>query len=179
MFCQKCGKGEQTSGAYCRNCGEYLLDHAKLFGVISLKAPPHQKIVWLKILVALSMLFVFYTPIMLFINLLGANQANPFTAKQLILHAGFIGIFAFGSVVTLLFQVAALYFLFQLGKIISQRESQTISANDFNEPITTSELNPVAQILLSEADSAQFIGALGATENSTELLNPAVVQPRR
>ncbi len=178
MFCQKCGKGEQTSGAYCRNCGEYLLDHAKLFGFIALKAPPHQKIVWLKILVALSMLFVFYTPTMLLINLVGANQAKPFTANQLMLHAGFIGVFAFGSVVTLILQIAALCFLFQLGKTVARCKSESINANDFNEPTATSKLNPAAQILLPEADSAQFIRAVSATENSTELLN-SVVEPRR
>jgi hypothetical protein len=26
MYCQKCGKGEQKVGTYCRNCGEYLID---------------------------------------------------------------------------------------------------------------------------------------------------------
>jgi uncharacterized membrane protein YvbJ len=26
MYCPNCGKGEQTAGTYCRNCGEFLHD---------------------------------------------------------------------------------------------------------------------------------------------------------
>jgi hypothetical protein len=29
MYCPKCGKPEQTPGAYCRNCGVYLFDASK------------------------------------------------------------------------------------------------------------------------------------------------------
>jgi hypothetical protein len=29
MYCPKCGKAEQTPGAYCRNCGVYLFDASK------------------------------------------------------------------------------------------------------------------------------------------------------
>jgi hypothetical protein len=35
MFCPNCGKGEQTPGGYCRNCGQFLLDAADRFSLVS------------------------------------------------------------------------------------------------------------------------------------------------
>jgi hypothetical protein len=35
MYCPNCGKGEQASDAYCRNCGEYLVDFSDKFYLIN------------------------------------------------------------------------------------------------------------------------------------------------
>ena len=35
MFCPKCGKGEQTPGTYCRDCGEFLADFSSKFSLLS------------------------------------------------------------------------------------------------------------------------------------------------
>lgn len=35
MYCPNCGKGEQTADAYCRNCGEYLVNFSDKFYLIN------------------------------------------------------------------------------------------------------------------------------------------------
>src|SRR5262245_1382585 len=153
MFCQNCGKADQKANAYCRQCGEWLVDQksARKHGT-----KPEDKMKVMIVFNGVDAVFVLISTVALYATYLGTHEA-----KWSIYLAGcFCSIIAIHQLVSLSFAVG-LRQKFKRGRSGSQRSIQPKP-----EDLPLLERSGTA---LESAETAPIIDTPSVTENTTEL----------
>ena len=157
MFCQKCGKGEQTPESYCRACGEWLPDLSKRgrksFGGDS----PEESLKISLVLSAMTAIVALVLAVLLYANYLGKPGVSGLiyaTAAFLLAIAGW--------------QASNFYVGLKLRRNFVRRR-----AGDF-APDANELREGASKAALPAADTSKFVNRPPAsvTENTTELLQP-------
>jgi hypothetical protein len=148
MFCPNCGAADQNSNAYCRQCGEWLIDQkaARKHGT-----KPEDKMKAMLFFNATSALFALISAAALYSSYLG----TPEIKWSIYLAGSFCSIIAVHQTVS---------FFFALGlrqKFTRRRDSSTQSIQQKTE-------SP----LLADPGAAHTIATPSVTETTTKLLEP-------
>jgi hypothetical protein len=165
MFCPKCGKGEQTSDTYCRNCGEFLADFSNKFSLINkvlgVNTPEKQVNVNLAINLVTSIISFL---LLVFLNgyfdgrYTRTQESAPPIIYLIYLFLGMVAVWQFLSF------IINLNLKSKLSGRKSGRISTDLSANE--NTISSAE----AKEFLPPADVENIVPA-SATENTTKILN--------
>ena len=156
MFCQKCGKGEQTPESYCRACGEWLPDLSKRgrrsFGGDS----PEESLKIALYLSGITTIVALVLAILLYANYLGEPDVPRLiyaTAAFLLAIAGW--------------QASNFYVGMKLRRNFVRRRAGDSDGG-------TNELKAAPNAALPAADTSKFVYRTpgSVTENTTELLQP-------
>jgi hypothetical protein len=152
MFCPNCGAPDQNANAYCRQCGEWLVDHkaASKHG-----AKPEDRMKAMLVFNGTSALFALVSTVALY-----ATYLNTPEIKWSIYMAG-----AFCSVIAV-HQTVSFFFALGLRQKFKRRPGRSTAAiEQKSEPA-----------LLPDAETAPMIAAPSVTEKTTDLLEQS---PRR
>ena len=146
MFCPNCGAADQNSNAYCRRCGEWLIDQksARKHGT-----RPEDQIKTMLIFNGTSALFALISAVALYASYLGTPEI-----KWSIYLAG-----SFCSVIAVHQTVSAFFALGLRKKFKRIRGKSTAAIQQHTGPA-----------LLADAETAPMVGAPSVTETTTELL---------
>jgi hypothetical protein len=150
MFCPNCGAADQNPNAYCRQCGEWLVDQksARRHG-----SKPEDRMKAMLIFNGLSAVFALVSAIALYATYLGTPEA-----KWSVYLAA-----AFCSVISV-HQTVSFFFAFGL------RQKFKRGRPDTGRPL---ESKAEGNALLGSAETAPIINAPSVTENTTDLLEPS------
>lgn len=156
MFCPNCGAADQNPNAYCRYCGEWLVDQksARRHG-----SKPEDRMKVMLIFNGLSAVLALVSAIALYATYLDTPEA-----KWSIYVAG-----AFCSIIAVHQTIS---FLFAFG--LKQKFKRSRGAT---ERQTESEVKG-SPALLGRAETAPIIDAPSVTENTTELLEASPLKER-
>jgi hypothetical protein len=162
MFCPNCGKGEQTSNSYCRNCGEFLPDLTKKklgmqpFG----GETPEEQIRTNLILNLLSALVSLTLAISLYATFLGkdAGQLIYLTAAFLLAMSAW--------------QFSTCIIGLKLRKNFNKRREGVVSTES-NAETQTQFKTAKTKELLNEADFRD-VAPPSVTENTTKILSKKI-----
>jgi len=147
MFCPNCGAAEQNPNAYCRQCGEWLVDQkaGRRHGT-----RPEDQIKVMLVFNALSAVLALTSAIALY-----ATYLNTPEAKWSVYVAG-----AFCSIIAV-HQTVSFFFAFGLRRKFKRGRGVTARS---------SETETKAVPLLGSPETAPLINAPSVTEATTELL---------
>jgi hypothetical protein len=147
MFCPNCGAADQNPNAYCRQCGDWLVDQksAKRHGT-----KPEDRMKVMLVFNGMSAVFALVSAVALYATYLGTPEA-----KWSIYMAG-----AFCSIISVHQTVS---FFFALGLRQKFKRGRDGSSRRV-------ERKTEGAGLLIGADTAPIIDAPSVTENTTELL---------
>jgi hypothetical protein len=150
MFCPNCGAADQNSSAYCRQCGEWLVDQkaARRHG-----SKPEDQMKVMLVFNGLSAVFALVSAIALYATYLGTPEA-----KWSVYLAG-----AFCSVISV-HQTVSFLFAFGLRQKFKRGRGGTGRSL---------ESKAEGRALLDSANTAPMINAPSVTEKTTELLEPS------
>jgi hypothetical protein len=157
MFCPHCGAADQNPNAYCRQCGQWLVDQksARRHG-----SKPEDRMKVMLVFNGLSAVLACVSALALY-----ATYLNTPEAKWSIYVAG-----AFCSIIAVHQTVS---FFFALGLTQKFRRSRETAGRQI-ESETRRE-----PALLGSAETAPIIDAPSVTENTTELLEPSSLRSER
>jgi hypothetical protein len=150
MFCPNCGTGDQNPKAYCKRCGQWLLDPKSARSHTAQTAEKRMNVI--VVFSALSGAFGLLSALVLFATYLGTPQA-----KWSVYLAG-----AFGFVIAV-YQAISFAYALELRERLKRRRLPS-------EQAAVGEGSGVAS--LGAADTSEFINVQSVTENATERLDP-------
>ena len=157
MFCPKCGKADQSSETFCRQCGVFLPNLAKLFKT---ETPPADHLKSNTVLAVMTILASFTMAALLYIFLRSGLEAHP------VIYAS-LGIFiAIGA-----WHVQT---LIRTRKLKNQFERQVPLAGP--PTINVVEARPTGK-MLDPADLQDVVPA-SVTENTTRNLQETYQRPQ-
>src|SRR5262249_47579352 len=147
MFCSNCGKGDQKANAYCRQCGEWLVDQksARKHGT-----KPEDKMKVMLVFNGLDAVFALISAVALYATYLGTPEAKW-------------SIYVAGACCSVIAVHQTLSFFFALG--LRQKFKRGRTGTQRSVPPKLEDLP-----LLESADTAPIIAGPSVTENTTELL---------
>jgi hypothetical protein len=162
MFCPKCGKGDQQPNAYCRACGDWLIDMnaAKKSGNTT-KMSPEQRAQTMMIFCGLSAAFA----IVVAIALLAGFAGRGGMPRAVGVGIGF-------SIAVVSWQIVNFLFALQFYRQFKRRKNTAFAPKEFG-------VRSFANNALPAADTSEIIRPAKAsvTEHTTEFLES--VAPRR
>jgi uncharacterized membrane protein len=162
MFCPKCGKGEQTPNGYCRACGEWLVDvEAVKKSGSTIKMSPGQRAQTMMIFCAMSAVAALVIAIILLVAVVGEDEMT----KSARIAVGF-------SIALTSWQAINFWFALQFYRQFTRRPNTDLDAKEF------ARAQSFAENALPAADTSQF-AQTSVVENTTELLEPVLRQPKK
>lgn len=156
MFCPNCGTGDQSPNAYCKRCGQWLLDQKS---VRRHTTTPEKRLHVMTVFNALSAVFGLASTIILYASI-GTSGAKA----AMFVAAAFCTVIA-------VHQTISFFFALELRQRLKRGRGDT---SQLRGPDTE---RSVAS--LGSGETAEFINARSVTENTTELLEsvPRVRKP--
>ena len=156
MFCPNCGTGDQSPNAYCKHCGQWLLDQKS---VRSHTATPEKRLHAMIVFNALSAVFGLASTIILY-----ATLGKPGAKVAMLVAAAFCTVIA-------VHQTISFFFALELRQRLKRGRADTrqLRGPDTGRSVAS----------LGGGETAEFINARSVTENTTELLEsvPRVRKP--
>lgn len=151
MFCSKCGAADQTPDSYCRQCGEWLPDHAS-GSRGRFRASTREQRVWrMRMMQLVSFGLSLTSSIMILVYLKADGD------MQLLRIATVCGF------------IVAIY---QIVSLIIGYKVLTPKVNRTDETATTiAGRTQASQVSLRAADPTEFLNPDSVVENTTELLD--------
>jgi hypothetical protein len=151
MFCPSCGAADQASSAYCRHCGQWLVD-PKSAGSHSAKTP-EQRMTIMAAFSAGSSLMAILSALALYVTYLGTPEAKW-------------SIYVAGAFLTVIAVHQAVNFFFALGLKKSLKHRRGVKARDLKSGIATGQLS-TEQL---SAGPDHVLTAPSVVEDTTQLL---------
>lgn len=155
MFCSKCGADAQRTNAYCTRCGEWLPDPKSLALLGRGANTPDQRLMTMVVFNALSAVFGLFSAIALYATYLGRDDAR----WSIYIAAGF-------CLVTAIYQSINFFYSLELRRRLRRgRESGAARPGLDERPAPRG---------LPDAPAELFVNRASVTDNTTELLEPAL-----
>jgi hypothetical protein len=158
MYCPACGAADQSSGSYCKRCGDWLAEKKSFAGHGASR--PEERMSSMIVFNGLSALLALFSAIILY-----ATYLNTPEAKWSVYVAGAC------CFVIAIHQMISLAFALELKHRLKRGRT------DANPPTSLTAPDTVAA--LGSGKTTQFVAPLSVTEKTTDLLDavPRVTKP--